>query len=232
MATWFRGDCLERMKSLPDKSIQLILWDPPFATTQNKWDEALDWAGLFKECFRVLKDDGMLVIHCSIPFNYTLIRAAPKPPSYSWYWVKETITCPMLANHQPLRKIEEILVWKKQKNTYYRQQIGEETRTAKYKPNSCKGYYDWSKGGQYEIKGKTRSHLLEFKRDIDGFSTRPAALIELMIKSYTKEGDTILDPTCYKGISGVIAKRLGRRWIGIDKHFYPLCLLNGIARGS
>lgn len=154
------------------------------------------------------------------------------PPSYSWYWLKENTTNPLLANQQPLRNTEEILVWKNKRHTYYRQYITDTPLTKHYKPDETKGYYGSCKGGVITRPGKLQTHHIEMRRAIDGFSTRPAALIELMIKSYTKEGDTILDPTCYKGISGVIAKRLGRNWIGIDKHFYPLCLLNGIARGS
>lgn len=215
---------MERMKQMPGKSIQLILWDPPFATTKHAWDEALDWPAIFKECFRILKDDGMLVIHCSIPFNYTLIRAAPKPPAYSWYWKKEHITNPLMANQQPLRNTEEILVWKNNKHSYYRQYITNTPIIEIMKPRT-QGYYGPSKGGVSNRPGKTQTHHIEMARAIDGFSTRPEALIELMIKCYTQEGDTILDPTCYKGISGVVAKRMKRKWVGIDKHFFPTCLI-------
>ena len=226
MATWFRGDCLEILRRIPDKSVTLILWDPPFGTTKHSWDEKLPFREIFTECFRVLNDRGALVIHASIPFNYTLIREAPRAPNYSWYWKKESPTNPFLANYQPLRVIEEILVWRKKKSTYYRQNIGEEYQERHYAKDNAKGYYGHSLGGTKQIKGKTRTHFLEMKRTIDGFSTRPVEMIELLIKSYTQEGDTILDPTCYRGVSGVVAKRLGRRWIGIDKHFYPTALLD------
>lgn len=224
-ATFFKGDCLEQMKRLRDKSITLILWNPPFGTTQQPWDERLPWEAIFKECFRILDDAGTLVIHASVPFNYTLIRAAPRPPTYSWYWKKESPTNPFLANYQPLRCVEEILVWRNQKTTYYPQNVGEEITTRTYPRNNAEGYYLHSKGGLKVKKGKSRTHFIEMKRRLDGFSTRPDEMIELMIKSYTKEGDTMLDPTCYKGVSGVIAKRLGRKWIGFDKYFMPSLLL-------
>ena len=74
--------------------------------------------------------------------------------------------------------------------------------------------------------GRYQTHLIQMPRKIRGFATRPDALVELFIKSYTDEGDTVLDPTCYQGLSGVIAKRLGRRWIGIDKNFFPKLLMD------
>jgi DNA modification methylase len=216
---FYRGDTLDTLKSqIKDKSINLIYVNPPFGTTSNFWDEKQDWPSLFKECFRCLKDDGMLVIHCSIPFNYELIRAAPKPPAYSWYWKKESPTCPLIANHQPLRIVEEILVWKKKKNTYYRQQIGEEERNSTYMTKES--YYGKTvKDKATIIKGKTRSHFLDMKRKISGFSTRPDEMVDLFIKTYSKEGDTVLDMFCYKGVSSKFCA--GRKWIGIDKYFYP-----------
>lgn len=219
MALFYRGDTLNTLKTkIQDRSIALIYIDPPFGTTRHQWDEKQDWSALFFEFFRVLKDDGMIVIHCSVPFNYDLIRAAPKPPSYSWYWNKRQTTCPLLANHQPLRCVEEILVWKKNKTTYYRQQIGDEERVSKYMTKT--DYYMKNVSEKKTIlKGKTRTHLIEMLRDVSGFSTRPAELVKLMIDSYTKEGDTILDCFCYKALS--YTQSSGRKWIGIDKHFVP-----------
>lgn len=232
--TFYKGDCHDLVKRIQDNSVDLIYWDPPFATTQNAWDESLNWTELFSECFRVLKNTGMLVIHCSIPFNYELIRKAPRAPNYSWYWKKETPTCPLIANQQPLRQVEEVLVWRKNKNTYYRQNIGTEVRKSTYMTTT--DYYgETTKKGVTEIIGKTRTHLLEmprcrnaragrFKRGRE-FVTRSEEMIELFLKHYTKEGDTVLDLTCYKGLTGVVAKKLKRHWIGFDKYFYPTQLL-------
>lgn len=222
MATFYRGDTLQTLrKQIPDRSISFLYIDPPFGTTRNYWDEKQDWSSLFTEFFRVLKDDGMLVIHCSVPFNYELIRAAPKAPLYTWYWNKKQTTCPLIANTQPLRCVEEILVWKKSKTTYYRQQIGDEERPSSYmKINDYYGKNVVAK--KTVLKGKTRTHLIEMLRHTDGFSTRPPELVKLMIDSYTKEGDTILDCFCYKGLS--YRHSAGRKWIGIDKYFLPSAL--------
>jgi len=219
MATFYRGDTLHTLQTkFLDKTINLLYINPPFGTTKNSWDEKQNWKALFKEFFRILKDDGMLVIHCSVPFNYELIRAAPKPPLYSWYWNKKAVSCPLIANIQPLRCMEEILVWKKHKTTYYRQQIGDEERNSTYMTTNS--YYGpTTKHTKTVIKGKTRTHLLEMPRVIAGFSTRPDDLVKLMIDSYTVKGDTILDCFCYKGLS--YSQSHGRKWIGIDKHFVP-----------
>jgi DNA modification methylase len=230
---FYKGDCIQIMKTLPDSSFQLILIDPPFdGATKNWWDKKIDWKTFFTEAFRLLKDTGMLVIHCSIPFNYTLIREAPKPPLYSWYWNKQYNTCPLIANQQPLRCVEEILVWKKKTTTYYRQQIGDEERVSKWTtPSSYYGAVK-SAGKKTIMKGKTRNHYLDYKRVVDEFSTRPEELIELLIKSYTTEGDRILDPTCFKGISGKIAKKLSRSWVGIDLHFFPERILENASSSN
>jgi len=216
-----RGDSLQLIKKLQSGTVNLIYIDPPFGTTAQFWDEKINWTLLFPEMFRVLKDTGMIVIHCSVPFNYELIRACKIPPSYSWYWLKPgSPTNYLNANQQPLRSVEEILVWKKKKNTYYRQQIGEEERESFWSNGS--DYYGTVKERKKTVmKGKTRTHFLNMKRSLDGFSTRPKEMVELMVKSYSVEGDTVLDLFCYKGLSGVVCKELGRNWIGFDKYHSP-----------
>jgi DNA modification methylase len=220
--TFYSADCLQKLKTLPTESIDLLYFNPPYGITQQPWDEALDWKQIFPECFRLLKSTGMLVIHCSVPFSYRLIRDAPKPPTYSWYWNKKHPTTPLLAKVQPLRQVEEVLVWRKQKNTYYPQRVGSEPRI--FKSCGITKYCNPVKAETQvykEVKGFYQTHYIECDKLYRNLATRPESMIELFIKSYTKEGDTILDPTCHTGISGRVAKRLGRNWIGIDKYYYP-----------
>ena len=220
MSIFYRGDSLKILKTqIKDKSINLIYINPPFGTTKQYWDEKQDWKALFKEFFRILKDDGMLVIHCSIPFNYELIRAAPVAPSHSWYWLKESATCPLIAKLQPMRIVEEILVWKNKKSVYYSQKV--ETNKKKCKNMDETSYYGSTKKKEkVEYKeSRHRTHFLDMKRDIKGFSTRPKEMVQLIINSYSKENDTILDLFCYKGLSYTC--KGNRKWIGIDKHFIP-----------
>ena len=222
MSVFYSGDVFKVLDSqIKSKSVDLIYIDPPFGTTQNWWDSKLDWVALFKEFFRVLKDSGMLVIHCSVPFNYELIRAAPKPPSHSWYWDKGQCTNHLNVNSQPLRRVEEILVWRKKRATYYRQQIGDEERICTW--NGASSYFGNVREGSTTLKGMTRSNLVSMKRDTKGFSTRPAELVKLMIDSYSKSGDTVLDCFCYKGLSYTQCK--DRRWIGVDLNFVPSVLV-------
>ena len=224
MSVFYKGDVFDMLgQHIKSKSVNLIYIDPPFGTTRQWWDSKLDWKKLFAEFFRVLKDDGMLVIHCSIPFNYELIMNAPKPPSYTWYWDKQQNTNHLATRFQPLRRVEEILVWKNKKTTYYRQQIGDEIKTRKMSPQT--EYLGKMKPGTSITVGTTRSNIITMKRVVNGFSTRPAELVKLMIDSYSKEGDTILDCFCYKGLS--YTQSTGRRWIGIDLNFIPNCLIDG-----
>ena len=217
MSVFYKGDVFTILKTqIQNKSINLIYIDPPFGTTQNFWDEKIDWKALFVEMFRVLKDDGMLIIHCSIPFNYELIRASPKSPSHSWYWLKDSHTCPLISKVQPLRQVEEILIWKNKKAVYYPQKIGEELRPSTYMTKS--DYFGENKKQEVtKNKGKFRNHFVQMKRTIDGFSTRPEELVKLMIESYSKEDDTILDLFCYNGLTYKCKGK--RKWIGIDKYF-------------
>jgi site-specific DNA-methyltransferase (adenine-specific) len=221
MTTFYRGDCISQMKQLPDKSIDFIYFNPPFATTYQPWDEELPWKVLFTEAFRLLKSNGTLAIHCSIPFNYTLIREAPRPPNYSWYWDKRATTTPLLAKKQPLRCVEEILIWTNRVK-YNPQRVGTEKRVIK---SSGKTRYVMEETlidmEKQEVIGKYQTHLISMSRTLRGFATRPDEMIELFVKSYTNEGDVVLDPTCYMGLSGRICKALKRKWIGIDKYFYP-----------
>jgi site-specific DNA-methyltransferase (adenine-specific) len=231
MATFYRGDCLDCFKRIADKSIDFVYFNPPFGITMQPWDEALDWKKIFAECFRVLKPHGTLAIHCSVPFNYTLIRDAPRAPNYSWYWNKIATTTPLLAKHQPLRHVEEILVWKSEFTKYNPQRVGDEVR--RVHADGRTNYVDYGSlkpRGKKEVIGKYQTHYIEMKKKVRGFATRPDEIIELFLKSYTNEGDVVLDPTCYLGLSGVVAKRMGRKWIGFDKYFMPSYLISSTAK--
>lgn len=228
MTTFYHGDCVKVMKALPSKSIDFVYFNPPFATTYQPWDKPLDWPQVFTEAFRLLTDTGVLAIHCSIPFNYELIRIAPRPPNYSWYWDKQATTTPLLAKRQPLRRVEEILVWTK-KVKYNPQRVGSEERKFTSRGKTRYVYTETLVPQEEQtVKGFYQTHLITIPRTIRGFATRPDSLIELFIKSYTNTGDTILDPTCYHGLSGRIAKSLDRKWIGIDKNFFPLELFKHV----
>jgi DNA modification methylase len=211
-------DVFTGLQRLEDNTIDLIYSDPPFGTTQNTWDEKLDWYALFQQFYRVLKVHGMIVLHASVPFNYHLIQN--KTPSHSWYWRKEGPSPALYANHQPMRDTEEVLVWKNKYATYFRQQHG--TSTTSYRKGKTKGsYYKEVKcAGDNVVTGKTRTHSLTMSRCVTGFATRPDELVKLMIASYSVDhpSTVLLDPFCYNQLTYLC--RGQRRWIGIDKHFF------------
>jgi hypothetical protein len=119
----------------------------------------------------------------------------------------------MISKIQPLRQVEEILVWKNKKSCYYPQKIGTDPQKSTYMTKSDYFGEDRRNKTCTTNYGKYRNHFISLKRDIQEYSTRPQELVELMIKSYSKEGDTILDCFCYKGLSYKCSA--GRKWIGI-----------------
>jgi DNA modification methylase len=229
MAVFYKGDAVEQMKKLPAASVDLIYIDPPFGTTQAWWDSKINWKAWFTEAYRLLKPTGNIVIHCSQPFTYTLIREAPYAPHYHWIWNKVNTTLPFVAKIQPLRCCEEILVFKGRGKgvSYYPQRVGTEERTFRSQGRSL--YYGAvSEQPLQTVKGRYQTHYISMKKSVDGFATRPPDLIRLMINSYSKPSDTILDTFCYNGES--FASCSDRRWIGIDKYHVPKWLAIGVEK--
>ena len=211
-------DNLEYIKNVPSDSVDLIYFNPPYGTTENEWDTSLDWENLFPEMERVIKTNGNIVIHCSIPFTYDLIRI--RKPKYHWVWDKVHTGSPFLAKKQPMRNTEEILVYHKGGRggigRYFPQMIGDKERVIKA-PGKSSYYGDRTKSSYSNVvKGKYPKHLISYHRKVDGFSTRPAELVEFIVKSYTREGDTVLDLTCYKGLTGKVCEKIGRVYTGVD----------------
>jgi site-specific DNA-methyltransferase (adenine-specific) len=217
--TFYKGDAIELMKGMEKQSIDLIYINPPFnGATKNKWDSVIDWTAWFAEADRILKPTGNIVIHCAVPFNYQLIRQAPRPPSYSWYWKKENTTLPFIAKTQPMRCVEEVLVWRGPKGQFFPQRVGTEKR--KIRSNGISSYYNKAVVQEpQEVIGKYQNHFMEMAREIVGFSTRPRKMIEMMYNAYSKEGDTVLDCFCNDGFTSQCCP--GRQWIGVDLYHEP-----------
>jgi len=210
-----KGDIHEEIKHIPDNSIDMIYTDPPFATTCNDWDKPLRWKELFKQMWRVLKPDGVIALHCSLPFTYDLIEA--ERPKYHWIWIKDKSTNFFHAKKQPLRKQEEILIYYKKPPTYNPQMTGDEyfKTTCAGKSNYYGSHGEGKKmtGGHY---GKYPTNVLEYPRHIRGAATRPDELVDYFIKTYTNPGDKILDLTCYDALCGRRADLLDRQCISVD----------------
>ena len=217
MIKLLHGDCLERMKEIPDKSIDMILCDLPYGTTQCKWDTIIPFEPLWQQYNRIIKDNGAIVLTASQPFTTTLINSNIKHFRYSWTWEKEQGVNFLMAKKQPLKVHEDVCVFSK-RQTVYNPQMSEG------KP------YISSKGDSGEVTGRVKKiqtknkgtryprSIIQFKRETGLHPTqKPVALLEYLIKTYTLEGETVLDNCMGSGSTGVACINTGRNFIGIEK---------------
>lgn len=213
------ADNLEYIKTLDDKSVDLIYFNPPFGITAAKYDTPLNWGGLWPEMWRVLKPNRNIVIHCSQPFTFDLISTQRKYFKYCWYWNKKgRPTNHLNAKKQPLRLMEEICVFYKKLELYNPQMILREKEYVKKKSKNGSHYYQSQKETLPERTFTHRypTHLIEMPRRTHNYSTRPVSLCEYFIKTYSNEGETVLDLTCSDGQSGVACRNINRHYLGID----------------
>ena len=222
------GDCLEIMKSIPDKSIDLVLTDPPYGTTACKWDTVIPFEPMWKELKRIRKDNAAIVLFGSEPFSSHLRMSNIKEFRYDWYWNKRKAANFLFMNKQPGKIIEIASSFYAKQPTYYSQKtINPKGASKKHlSPNPTK-INDHVKqlmktkqtmegrdnfwGSDYEPDKLLANCLLEFKKE-HGFhpTQKPVALLEYLIKTYTLEGETVLDFTMGSGSTGVAAKILNR----------------------
>ena len=213
------GDCLEIMKDIPDKSIDMILCDLPYGTTKNKWDSVIDLNELWTGYERIIKDNGAIILFSQMPFTAELTHSNLKLFKYEWIWEKDNGTGFLNAKKMPLKIHENILVFYKKLPTYNPQM-----RTG-FKPYKCKQGRHSTNYGAYEQGHITESNgerypidIIEFKKDSGLHPTqKPVALLEYLIKTYTNEGDVVLDNCMGSGSTGVACVNTNRDFIGIEK---------------
>lgn len=222
----YLGDCLELMpKHIDDKSIDMIFCDLPYGTTQCKWDSVIDLHKLWSEYKRVIKDNGAIVLFASQPFTSILVSSNLKIFKYSFTWDKITKTNHLNAKKQPLRQVEDICVFYKKQPTYNPQGLIE-CEVSNFRPNHFK-YKKGDKvyGEQKEHSNKSSytnypSNLLQYSNGNHNSlhpTQKPLSLIEYMVRTYTNEGDLILDNTCGSGTTGLGAKNLNRNYIMMEQ---------------
>lgn len=218
------GDCLEKMKEIPDKAIDMILCDLPYGTTQNKWDSVIPLDIIWEQYKRIIKDNGAIALFAQTPFDKVLGVSNLKMLRYEWIWKKETGTGFLNAKKMPLKDHENILVFYKKLPTY-NPQMGEgkpykkRRRTGQVSTNYRKDVVDEiiiaSNGERYPLT------VLEFPRDRAKSplhpTQKPVALLEYLIKTYTNEGETILDNCMGSGSTGIACINTNRKFIGIEK---------------
>ena len=214
------GDCLEVMKSIPDGSVDAIITDPPYGTTACKWDTVIDFDLMWEQLKRVIKVNGAIVLFGSEPFSSTLRMSNIKNYRYDWVWVKEQGTGFLNSKKQPLKNNEQICVFYKKQPLYnpqmrkgfkpYKTKKG--GLTDNYRKDSVSEVITESDGERYPL------NTLTFTRDKSKQhpTQKPVALMEYLIKTYTNEGELVLDFTIGSGTTGVACKNLNREFIGIE----------------
>ena len=219
----YQGDCLEIMKEIKDKSIDMILCDLPYGTTSCKWDTVIPFEPLWEHYNRVIKDNGAICLFGSEPFSSKLRISNLRMYKYDWIWKKTKAQGFLNSKKMPLKDYENICVFYKRLPVYNPQGIiyGNFQNDRKSKYN--KGEDICGKEKEFGI-----SHMSNFPKQIIEFSNpsgkgqlhptqKPVALLEYLVKTYTNEGDTVLDNCMGSGTTGVACVNLHRKFIGIEK---------------
>jgi len=216
------GDCLERMKEIPDGSVDMVLADPPYGTTACKWDSVIPLEDMWKELKRVIKPNGAIVMTASQPFTTILIASNLKAFKYNWVWDKKKSANFQLAKYQPMKVHEDICVFSYKTHNYY--PIMTDRDTLKVRTTFSKGDSTHLQRDDGRVRSYTQKHpksILEVSNaDQRGRlhpTQKPVELMEYLIKTYTQEGDTVLDCFMGSGTTGIACKNTGRKFIGIEK---------------
>lgn len=219
----YLGDCLELMpKHVENKSIDMIFCDLPYGTTACKWDTIIPFDELWSEYERVIKDNGAIVLFGSEPFSSDLRMSNIKKYRYDWIWEKTKPIGFGNSNKMPLKSYETVSVFYKNLPTYNPQGlIAIKEKTVTRKSNEQPSVY-----GKTGLVGSFKRKYTNYPRQILRFpntnknqhpTQKPIELIEYMIRTYTNEGDLILDNTCGSGTTGLGAKNLNRNYIMMEQ---------------
>jgi site-specific DNA-methyltransferase (adenine-specific) len=225
------GDCLERMAEIPDGSVDMILTDPPYGTTACKWDSVIDLPQMWVHLKRIIKPNGAIVMTAAQPFTTTLISSNMKMFKYCWVWDKKSVTGFANAKRQPLRHIEDVVVFGTGQQPYNPQGLQRVDLKRKNSASdggaSLKGVHISTGGGSLREAGKERTQeftnyprqALAVPRESGTVhpTQKPVALMEYLIKTYTNEAETVLDFTMGSGTTGVACAQTGRKFIGIEQ---------------
>ena len=236
----YKGDCLEVMKTIEDKSIDAIITDPPYGTTACKWDSIIDFELMWEQLNRIIKPNGAIVLFGSEPFSSALRMSNIKNYKYDWVWHKNSVSGFASCKKQPMRNHELISVFCKKQSNYY--PIKEKRDLSKTSKNRYK--YDFNTTTEIEsnVYGKIKRlqkqpDKLCYPKTIQKFNCvvnnsklrvhptqKPVALMEYLIKTYTNENETVLDFTMGSGSTGVACKNTNRNFIGIeqDKNYFNI----------
>ena len=222
--TLMQGDCLERMKEIPDGSVDMVCTDPPYGTTACKWDSVISFEPMWEQLKRVIKKNRAIVLFGSQPFTSALVMSNPKMFKYEWVWEKSHPSGIALVNKRVLKYHENILVFYEKQPTYNPQkwegvkshsvgnQVGKKTNS-KSNPNMTQTTIEYPTLKQPKSIVKVSNPRTKGMHP----TQKPVALMEYLIKTYTNEGETALDFTMGSGTTGVACMNTGRDFIGIER---------------
>lgn len=218
------GDCLELMKDIPDKSIDMILCDLPYGTTACKWDTIIPFEPLWEQYKRIIKDNGAIVLTASEPFASTLRMSNLKMYKYDWIWNKKLAGNGILAKIQPLKIHEIVCVFANGKVRYYPEmRIGRmREKLNNIKVSEINGgdgikIYKGDKGDKYYPTSILEYSLAGYRKGRLHPTQKPVALFEYLIKTYTNEGDTVLDNCAGSFTTAIAAENTKRNWICMEQ---------------
>lgn len=219
-----QGDTIAKMKELPDNSVDLLLVDLPYGTTQNKWDSVIPLPDLWEQYHRVVKENGAMIFTASGMFTAKLILSNPKDYKYNYTWIKSKATNFLNAKKQPLRKHEDILVFYRKQPTYNPQMTSGSAYSKGIRKDQITGSYGDFRPVLVKSKGKRYPvDVLYFKTaEAEGKvvhpTQKPVSLGRYLIRTFSNPGDVVLDNTSGSGSFLVAALQEGRNFIGIEKN--------------
>ena len=233
----YNTDCLIGMQEIEDASIDLIICDLPYGTTKNEWDMVIPINELWKQYERIIKDSGAIVLFSQMPFTAYLVMSNPKLFKYEWIWEKDNGSGFLNSKHAPLKKHENILVFSKGSSVHngnnimtYNPQM-EKGKPYEQKSGRASRNYDYSSMRPTVIKNdgfRFPNDVLKFNRDKEKIhpTQKPAALIQYLIRTYSNEGDLVLDNCMGSGTTAVACIKTRRNFIGFetDEYYYQKSL--------
>ena len=246
-----QGDCLELMKEIPDGSIDMILCDLPYGTTASSWDKIIDFQELWKQYKRIIKDNGAIILFGSGQFTYKLISSNERLYRYKWIWFKSKKGNFVNAKNRPMTSYEEIMVFSKgttangskNKMKYFPQGLIAKKTVRTDKSGTRFGTMA---GKRPSHKQTIVSEYTNYPFDVLQFDSeskpmhptqKPVALLEYLIKTYTNEGETVLDNCMGSGSTGVACINTNRNFIGfeLDEKYFEIAksrIENAILNGD
>tara|TARA_Y100000114_G_C11705348_1_gene300633 strand:+ start:290 stop:1036 length:747 start_codon:yes stop_codon:yes gene_type:complete len=226
MINLYNEDCLEKMKDIPDKTIDMILCDLPYGTTACKWDTVIDFNLLWEQYKRIIKDNAAIVLFGSQPFTSKLVCSNIKWFRYEWIWQKEKGANFGNVKYHPLKYHENIIVFSKKAHKYKPQmEKREEKNKRKNKPRLLNARVQFGK--PFIAYNKTSNRNYKYPSSIQKYTSvrkaihptqKPVPLLEYLIKTYTDPKEIILDNCMGSGSTGIACINLKRKFIGIEKN--------------